>query len=223
MQRAQWLIVCAGTKRELNCQTRRKRCSALATRCYVVSGHRLKHESSSDIPVNASDCRLLQHCAEVVGAMQINKLRRAVSADAKSVRELSRTAYAKWVLLIGREPAPMTADYNRAVAEHIIDLLEVDGQLLALIEMIPQDDHLLIENIAVRPELQGKGLGGRLLDHAESVARMAGTEELRLYTNAAFESNIAFYEKRGYEEYGRETIAPGAAAVFMRKRISNSA
>jgi hypothetical protein len=31
----------------------------------------------------------------------------------------------------------MSADYDLAVVEHIIDLLEEDGQLLALIEVIP--------------------------------------------------------------------------------------
>jgi hypothetical protein len=51
-------------------------------------------------------------------------LRRAVSTDAPALRDLSRTAYAKWVPLIGREPKPMTADYDRAVTEHIIDLVE---------------------------------------------------------------------------------------------------
>jgi GNAT superfamily N-acetyltransferase len=65
----------------------------------------------------------------------------------------------------------MTADYERAVADHIIDLWEEGGQLLALIEMIPAQDHLLIENIAVRPDQQGKGLGGKLLHHAEGIAR----------------------------------------------------
>lgn len=126
-------------------------------------------------------------------------LRRATPTDAGAIRALSRDAYAKWVPLIGREPLPMTADYDRAVAEHLIDLLEEDGQLLALIEMIPQTDHLLIKNIAVRPDQQGKGLGDRLLQHAESVVRSLGLEEIRLYTNAAFTSNIAFYAKRGYE------------------------
>jgi hypothetical protein len=75
--------------------------------------------------------------------MQGNELRRATPADANVVRELSRAAYAKWVPLIGREPLPMTADYDRAIAQHIIDLLEEGGQLLALVEMIPEKDHLL--------------------------------------------------------------------------------
>jgi GNAT superfamily N-acetyltransferase len=152
--------------------------------------------------------------------MRDHGFRRAASGDAKVVRELSRAAYAKWVPLIGREPLPMSADYDRAIAQHIIDLLEEGGRLLALIEMIPQKDHLLIENIAVRPDQQGKGIGGRLLQHAEGIARSLGLEEIRLYTNTAFTSNIAFCTKRGYEEYRRGTIVPGTTTVFMRKRIS---
>ena len=151
--------------------------------------------------------------------MQDNELRRATPADAKIVRELSRAAYAKWIPLIGREPLPMTADYDRAIAQHIIDLLEENGQLLALVEMIPQKDHLLIKNIAVRPDQQGKGLGDRLLQHAEGTARSLGFEEMQLYTNSTFESNIAFYAKRRYEEYRRGSIVPGTTKVFMRKRI----
>src|SRR5947207_6523953 len=103
--------------------------------------------------------------------MQTSQLRRATSADVANVQALTRSAYAKWVSLIGREPMPMTADYDRAVADHIIDLWEEHGQLLALIEAIPASDHLLIENIAVRPDQQGKGLGGKLLHHAEELAR----------------------------------------------------
>src|SRR5271154_741135 len=146
-------------------------------------------------------------------------LRRAVPADAAAVRALTRTAYEKWIPLIGREPLPMTADYDRAVAEHVIDLWEEDGQLLALIEAIPATDHLLIENIAVRPDQQGKGIGERLLLHAEELASSLGCDEIRLYTNAAFASNLAFYSRRGYQEYRRGTVVPGSVTVYMRKMI----
>src|SRR6516225_7516639 len=92
-------------------------------------------------------------------------LRRASPADAGAVRALTRAAYAKWVPLVGREPLPTTADFDRAVVEHVIDLLEEDGNLRALIEMAPAEGHLLVVNIAVRPDQQGKGIGDRLLDH----------------------------------------------------------
>jgi len=146
-------------------------------------------------------------------------LRRATSADAADVRVLTRAAYAKWVLLIGREPKPMTADYHQAVREHVIDLYERNGELLGLVEMIPQPDHLLIENIAVRPDHQGKGLGDMLLKHAEDHAQSLGVGEIRLYTNARFAANLAFYAKRGYSEFRRETLAAGAILVHMRKPV----
>jgi hypothetical protein len=41
-------------------------------------------------------------------------------------------------------------------SEHVIDLYEQGGELLALIEMIERD-HLPIENIAVRPDRWEKG------------------------------------------------------------------
>jgi GNAT superfamily N-acetyltransferase len=146
-------------------------------------------------------------------------LRRAVAADAAAVRALTRLAYAKWVPLIGREPTPMIANYERAVEEHIIDLWEEDQQLLALIEVIPSATHLLIENIAVRPDQQGKGTGGKLMLHAEGLARSLGCHAIELYTNAAFASNLAFYSRRGYQEYRRATVIPGSVTIFMRKRI----
>jgi GNAT superfamily N-acetyltransferase len=138
-------------------------------------------------------------------------------ADVAAVRTLTREAYAKWVPLIGREPKPMTADYARAVSEHFIDLCELGDEVVGLVELIPGPDHLLIENIAVRPDQQGRGLGDVLLKRAEDRARSLGFGETRLYTNALFAANLAFYAKRGYSEFDRETMAPGTIAVHMRK------
>jgi hypothetical protein len=86
-------------------------------------------------------------------------LRRATAADAANIRAFTRSAYAKWVPLIGREPLPMTADYDRAVADHIVELCEDGGELRALIELVPSPDHLLVLNIAVRPDQQGRAWG----------------------------------------------------------------
>ena len=150
--------------------------------------------------------------------MTVN-LRRAGAADAAAVRSLTRTAYAKWIPLIGCEPLPMRADYDRAVIEHVIDLLEEDGGLQALIEMAPADSHLPVVNIAVRPGQQGMGLGHKLLNHAEWFARSLGRDEIHLYTNVLMASNLDFYGRRGYQEYRRDTIVPGIVAVFMKKTI----
>lgn len=146
-------------------------------------------------------------------------IRRATAADAAAIRDLTHLAYAKWVPLIGREPLPMQADYDRAVAEHLIDLAERDGKLIALVEMIPAEDHLLIENLAVHPDAQGRGLGERLLRHAETIAQGLGVPEIRLYTNEKFTDNIAFYARRGYTIYKTGAVVPGSVTVYMKKSI----
>ena len=146
-------------------------------------------------------------------------MRRATPADAKVVCDLTRAAYAKWIPLIGREPKPMTANYERAVVDHIIGLYEENGLPIALIEVIPQASYLLIENIAVLPTQQGKGRGDLLLDHAEAIARSLHLNELQLYTNAAFISNIEFYSRRGFREFRREPFPAGGVTVHMKKMI----
>ena len=145
-------------------------------------------------------------------------LRRATVADASAVRDLTRAAYAKWVPVIGREPKPMTADYHAGVINHLVDLLDVDGELAALIEMIPEADHLLVENIAVSPRYQGRGYGRTLMAHAEQLAASLGFSETRLYTNKLFAENVQFYRKLGYRT-DREEDFKGGVVVHMSKRL----
>lgn len=150
------------------------------------------------------------------------KLRRAVPADAAAIRELTRAAYAKWVPIIGREPRPMMADYDVAVRDHLIDLLYADDRLVALVEMIPAADHLLIENVAVLPEGQGGGHGRRLLAHAEGLAASLGLPEVRLYTNKAFVENVQLYLRLGYQ-VDREEAFMNGVAVHMSKLLRSQA
>lgn len=144
-------------------------------------------------------------------------IRRARASDASAIRELTRAAYAKWVPLIGREPLPMAVDYEHAVRNHLIDLLHDGDELAALIEMIAGEGHLLIENVAVSPAQQGRGLGRRLMAHAEGVAAGFGLPEIRLYTNRLFEANVALYLKLGYA-IDREEEFRGGVIVHMSKR-----
>ena len=149
------------------------------------------------------------------------ELRRAGAADAAAVRALTRAAYAKWVPLIGREPKPMQADYDRAVREHRIDLALLKGALAGLIETVEQPDHLLIENVAVAPSFQGRGLGRRLMAHAERLAEQQARAELRLYTNARFEENVALYRRLGYRVDREEESALGVT-VYMSKALAGA-
>lgn len=147
-------------------------------------------------------------------------LRRATPADAAAVRDLTRAAYAKWVPILGREPLPMTVDYDLAVRDHVVDMLYWDGELAALIEMCPEADHLLIVNVAVSPAFQGCGYGRALLAHAEELAGLLGLEELRLYTSAHLTENVKLYERVGYKVDREEEVTPHLGVfVYMSKRL----
>jgi GNAT superfamily N-acetyltransferase len=149
---------------------------------------------------------------------QALNLRRAGRSDAAAVRELTRAAYARWVPVIGREPLPMTVDYDARVREHRIDLLHVGDRLVALIEMIAETDHLLVENVAVLPAFQGRGYGRRLMAHAETVATSLGLGEMRLYTNKLFAGNVQLYLALGYQ-IDREEPFKESFTVYMSKSL----
>jgi ribosomal protein S18 acetylase RimI-like enzyme len=147
-------------------------------------------------------------------------IRLATPADVEAIRALTREAYARWVPVVGREPLPMTADYEAAVRAHRFDLLYVDGALAGLIETVDEGEQLLIENVAVAPAFQGQGLGRRLLAHAEAIAREAGRSRVRLYTSALMAANIELYQRLGYAIDGREVTLEGRNAVHMSKAVA---
>jgi N-acetylglutamate synthase-like GNAT family acetyltransferase len=146
--------------------------------------------------------------------------RRAGENDVEIIRNLTHSAYAKWAQLIGRRPKPMNADYERAVQIHVIELAYEDGTLVGLYEIIPGADHLLVENIAIAPAHQRKGLGHRLMARIEAMARARGLPQVRLYTNKAFDTNLKFYEKLGYTVDREEPIKGGGTMVHFAKKVA---
>jgi len=147
------------------------------------------------------------------------ELRRAHGADTAEIRALVRDAYASWAELIGREPKPMTADYDAAILNHRLDLAVHDGRLVGVIETVDEGGQLLIENVAVAPEFQRRGVGRMLMAHAELIALDLGRPRIRLYTNQQFTPNIRFYQGLGYR-IDREEDLGSAIAVHMSKALA---
>jgi len=56
-----------------------------------------------------------------------------------------------------------------------------------------------IKNIAVREDLQGKGIGTHLLAHAEEMARAGGASTLIIGTSNASIAQLYLYQKTGFE------------------------
>jgi len=146
-------------------------------------------------------------------------IRRAAEEDADDLRALAVAAYQHYVPRIGRPPAPMTADYARAVRDDEVWVAVRAGTVVGMAVLVPGPDHLMVQNLAVHPAEQGSGIGARLLALAEERAHEYGVPELRLYTNEAMTENLAYYPRRGYREAHRSE-QNGFRRVFFVKPLA---
>ena len=150
--------------------------------------------------------------------MADRSIRPAERGDAAVVRDLVRMAYSKYLERIGKEPAPMLEDYDALIRAGEVWVWDEGGEVLGVLVMRSADDHLFVDNVAVAPGHQGRGLGRELLAFADQRARREGLPEVRLYTNEKMHENLAVYAKVGFEESGRG-VDGGYRRVFMRKRL----
>jgi GNAT superfamily N-acetyltransferase len=145
-------------------------------------------------------------------------IRLARPEDRETVEAIVREAYSIYIARIGKPPGPMLDDYAALIAAGAVSILEgADGVIAAIIVLLPKLDHLLLDNIAVRPDRQGQGFGRQLIAFAGAEARRLGHAELRLYTHATMIENIALYTRLGFVETGRGH-EDGYDRVFMTKR-----
>jgi len=148
-------------------------------------------------------------------------LRRAEPADADALAQCVDAAYRHYIPRIGKPPGPMLADYAEAIAQHQVWVAVDRLQLIGGLVLIPAADYLLLDNIAVHPHHQGRGLGRVLLDLADTEALAQGYHELCLYTHACMTENIAMYTYLGWIETDRGE-QDGYQRVFMRKPLAVS-
>ena len=146
-------------------------------------------------------------------------IRPAGTADRAAVEAIVREAYSVYIDRIGKPPGPMLDDYAALIGAGAVSVLEEpDGEIAAIIVLLAKPGHLLLDNIAVRRDRQGQGLGRHLIAFAETEARRRGCRELRLYTHETMTENIALYARLGFTETGRGRDA-GYDRVFMAKRL----
>jgi ribosomal protein S18 acetylase RimI-like enzyme len=153
------------------------------------------------------------------------EIREAKPADLAAVVELTTLAYAPYTALLGGPPIPVTEDYAPRIANGEVWLLKTGGEIGGLMVFERHADHVMIFSIAVSPAFQGKGFGIALLRWMEEQTRKMGLLEVRLYTNARMERNIALYLAYGFHETGRRPnpYRPGWILVDMAKPVGIAA
>ncbi|NUT74829.1 GNAT family N-acetyltransferase [Pseudomonas sp. C1C7] len=146
-----------------------------------------------------------------------HSIRLAVADDESAIRACAEHAYAPYVAVIGRKPAPMTADYGAQIsAGHVYVYVGEQQQLQGFIVFFAVDRYMLLENVAVTEAGRGKGIGKALIRFCEDQAIRMGLGSIRLYTNARMTDNLAIYPRLGYVEIERRS-EDGFDRVYFEK------
>lgn len=144
--------------------------------------------------------------------------RPATTQDVKAVEAVVQAAYAPWIEIIGATPGPLLDDYAALILAEHVSVVDGDLGIEAILVLIPQGDALLLDNVAVRPDAQGKSHGKRLIALAEARARRDGFGILRLYAHTKMSRNIALYESLEFIVTRRVTER-GLSRIYMEKAL----
>ncbi len=146
----------------------------------------------------------------------------AVAADAGELLTLQRAAYVTEGRLHDSFDFPPLTDDLAAVEQLIADttclVARRGGRLVGSVFGRTQDDgSWFVGRLMVAPDLQGGGLGRRLLDLIEDAAP-PGTPRSVLVTGALSAFNQAFYVRRGYRVVAEEVRGSVPIVVMVRDR-----
>jgi ribosomal protein S18 acetylase RimI-like enzyme len=155
------------------------------------------------------------------------EVRIARTEDAASISEILRAAFSQFkndytpeALAVVTPPAEEIAG-RFAEGPQWVAILE--GKPVGTVSVVHEPDHLYIRSMAVLPEAQGSGVGGKLLGEVETYAVENGFERLFLYTTYFSKSAIHLYEKCGFRKTGDTTAEEwyGTPGLAMEKIIDS--
>jgi ribosomal protein S18 acetylase RimI-like enzyme len=144
-------------------------------------------------------------------------LRRATADDLPAIRSVIDAAYARYLTRMDKPPAPMFRDYGPSVEAGTTWV--TGSPITAVLTLDPRDDHLYVENIAVDPGAQGRGLGRALMEFAEQEAARRSLNRMALVTHEAMTENQAIYARLGYVEIERRA-EDGYRRIYMEKSLT---
>lgn len=147
-------------------------------------------------------------------------LSRITADDAGEVLTLQRAAFVSEAQIYGDPHMPPLVQTLHELEAELRDadgwVARVDGRLVGAIRTREQGGLLLIGRIAVAPDVQGAGIGEKLLEAAE---QSSSAREAELFTGSLSEANLRLYERCGYAESERVDGDDGTAQVFLRKPL----
>ncbi len=161
----------------------------------------------------------------VSAAADVITIRAGKISDRAAMATIAERAYAQYVAVLGKKPAPMVADFDHHLTYDTVFIAQDRGAVVGFAIITRQADGFWLDNIAAGAP--GLGLGTRLLRHVEAhveahvqthvqthVAPL--TAQLQLYTHVKMIDNIGWYKRLGYVEVERRR-QDGFERVYFNK------
>jgi ribosomal protein S18 acetylase RimI-like enzyme len=81
--------------------------------------------------------------------------------------------------------------------------------------MLPDEPHWLLDQLAVEPDAQGRGIGGTMIRYAIDRSEADG---LPLFLETAIPSNLGLYRRHGFEVFAEGDAPLGGPHVWFLRR-----
>jgi N-acetylglutamate synthase-like GNAT family acetyltransferase len=152
------------------------------------------------------------------------QIRRARPSDVEAVVALVESAYRGESSRAGWTTEADLLDGQRTDADDVTEALdhllvaEEAGELVGCCAITPRDGYAYFGMFAVRPGLQGGGVGSHLLTQAEKVAAEQGAAYVEMTVIASRTELVSYYLRRGYADSGENRPFPYDDERFGRPR-----
>jgi len=153
-------------------------------------------------------------------------IRKALISDLETVKSLTEACAEKMIndgIFQWNDHYPSKEIFRKDIEEEALYVWDDKNQIKGCIMFSPEKDevyysakwltqddkNIYVHRLAVHPKFQKKGIGNKLMNFAESIAKKLNFISIRLDTFSQNKSNNKFYESRGYQKLGD---------VFFRKQ-----
>ncbi len=140
-------------------------------------------------------------------------IRRAASSDTKGLIACIDLAYAEHRDMLAGFPN-VSQGVAEDIADHTVFVAEINSRIAGGLILQINEDVGLLANVAVRPDVRGKGVGSALIETAEDYFRSKNMRLMKLTTHKEMPQNVDLYQRLGWKVSGE-----AGNKVYMEKPL----
>lgn len=151
-------------------------------------------------------------------------IREIRAEDAGEVLTLQRAAFVQEALIYGTPALPALTQTLESLEAELRDNLgcvaHLGPRMVGAVRAQRDGDLLLVGRLVIAPDVQGQGIGSRLLAAVERRGTDAGAAVAELFTGSLSDANLRLYRREGYRESQRVPGDEGIEQIFLRKPLN---